>query len=270
MLLPQDILGEFDTEHDVFHWLMSISYHWDILMPMLGNLEYKALSERRLSRHILPSFARLLCNQISPEHAQSGLKLRLLTAIAQLADDLDINISELGYLYDRTLETGTHIDLTEFLLLSENASTEYRDVQQKALRRAAAESNSGLMLFFVRDLPRHQSSNSSSIASNDGSLESSWPQKYAEKGYRLKFMRRFRDTLVDATGAAQRDVDRILLGCRDYVSSGTKSVLEPGGAYISLYSERPSASGGKEVLVYDFAKHQVRNPDCYRLNYIFN
>ena len=83
-------------------------------------------------------------------------------------------------------------------------------------------------------------------------------------------MRRFRDTLVDATGAAQRDVDRILLGCRDYVSSGTKSVLEPGGAYISLYSERPSASGGKEVLVYDFAKHQVRNPDCSRLNYIFN
>lgn len=237
-------------------------------MPFMGNLEQRSVFDNRLSRRLLPSFIRLLCNQSSPEHTRSSLKLRLLTAIAQLADDLDININELGYLFDRTLETGTHIDLAEFLLLSENASTEYRGVQLQALKRTTADTNSGVMLFFVRELPQRERSGSTSSSSTafnafNGSMESSWPQKYAEKGYRLKFMRRFRDTLADATGAAQRDVDRILLGCRDYVSNGTKSVLEPGGTYISLYSERSSASGSREVLVYDFAKHQVRIcPPC--------
>ncbi|KAH8118570.1 hypothetical protein DFH11DRAFT_1503199 [Phellopilus nigrolimitatus] len=244
--LPKDSLDELCISRNTFAWLLSLSYDWTILSPYLARIMQNLSTPDKRLACIWRSLFSYLCPPFPP---RSGLKVRLIEAITQLAGDLDVPLAMLGVLYDRTLETGTHIDIAEFLLLSENASLELHGVEE-ALKADSA--NAGRMLFLVRALPHCP------VYAHDY-----WPQKYAARGYKLKLMRRFRDTLSEATGAAQADVDQILLGCRDYIVTGTKSILESRGIYISLFSERWVDDDNKEVLVYDFARHQIPS---YRLD----
>lgn len=77
------------------------------------------------------------------------------------------------------------------------------------------------------------------------------------KGFKMRFMGRFRDVLAETTGAKPEDVDKVLNGCKNTATRKSTSVLEAGCTYVSLFVERVSCDGSSEVLVYDFARHQV-------------
>ena len=175
---------------------------------------------------------------------RASFKLRVLEAITSLAADLEIPLSEIGYLYDLTLTTGDYLNVSEFLLLCERDSTQFYDAE-KALRRPDGSMETGLMLFFIRNLPE-------SVPLTDLLL------KYARKDYKLAFMRHVRNSLIDSVAATPDKVDQVLVGCREYMTRGTKVTLEPGKTYLSLHAERNARNGTREILVYDFAKHQVR------------
>lgn len=204
-----------------------------------------------------------------PSRTLDRLKIKLLAAATQLAVELDLPLSKLGTLHERALETGTRLCIAEFLLLSEQASSQLRDAENAL--KASADANKGLMLFFVRRLPHRPSSLGSTTYSDPvatatrvetnteikSAEDYEWQKKYLAQGYRMRFMGRFRDTLAEATGATYADVDRVMHGCKDTATRRTRSVLEAGTTYVSLFTDRMADDGSSEVLVYDFARHQV-------------
>lgn len=176
---------------------------------------------------------------------------------------------DLGILHDSVLEVEPQISLAEFLLLSEHAAAESPDIE-KALK---SNEGSGRVLFFVRELrdrptslpvlPRGAAAAApptpfSRRMSRDGIDGASWPQNYSAKGHKLRSVRRVRDSIAGRLGARQSDVSRVLGGCRDDISTISKPVLDAGAIYVSFFTERYKDDGSAEVLVYDFAKHQVR------------
>ncbi|THH06693.1 hypothetical protein EW145_g3903 [Phellinidium pouzarii] len=259
--LPKNILDELDIRCNTFHWLLSLSRDWEILTPFSPYIARNPSSDTHLFpwRFFRSISSCLQCCTKSniPLSPRAILKLRIIEASAQLAEDLGLTPEWLGTLHDAALEMGTRIDITEFLLLSKHATDELQNLE----RSLKNDGPPGRMLFFVRKLPHHPAS----LVSADKAIcdEYNWSQKYAERGYRLLFMRRFRDTLAQMTGAAHADVDRVLLGCKDDTVSGTRPILEADEMYVSLFSERCAEDGSTEVLVYSFAKHQIPS---YRLD----
>lgn len=200
-------------------------------------------------------------------------KLRLLEATSQLAKRIGVTPQDLGTLHTGVLETEPQITLAEFLLLSEHARTVHPDAE-KALK---GNEQSDRVLFFVRELPDRPTSlpalppGAAPAApptpfarrmSHNGIDGASWPHNYANKEYKLRTMRRVRDSIIDKLGARQSDVSRILGGCRDHISTASRPVLDAGAIYVSIFTERYREDGSGEVLVYDFAKHQVNSSLC--------
>ena len=70
-------------------------------------------------------------------------------------------------------------------------------------------------------------------------------------------MRRFRDTLAEITGLNEANIENMFYNCREFATKGLRPILEPGQTYVSIFAERWSPDEKTEVLVYDFAKHQV-------------
>ncbi|KAL5507962.1 hypothetical protein ACEPAH_5580 [Sanghuangporus vaninii] len=225
---------------------------------------------------------------------QGKLRLRLLEACTQLAAQLDVPLEKLGTLHDVALETGSRIGIEEFLRLSEQEASRVRDGRDaREASKARAESGRGLMLFFVRVLPQHQpqqQSSSEAVLCSDSQgrigfkgtpqengggrdngatgprsfcREEQTPRITLTDGFKMRFMGRFRDVLAETTGAKPDAVDKILNGCNNSATGKYGSVLEAGCTYVSLFVEQVSCDGSSEVLVYDFAKHQLPS---YRLH----
>ncbi|KLO15684.1 hypothetical protein SCHPADRAFT_995683 [Schizopora paradoxa] len=243
--LSKNVMNELKTHRDVFHWLYTLSFDWTLLAPFMLSIRER-MQWCGVEGRIRAAFD-LAQPTIRPRSTSSDetLKVRLLEATVRLAEDVNVPVEDLGHLYDRTLTTGTHMGIGEFLILSEHEATQLRDLE-KSLQSCTPGDHTGLMLFFVREFP-----------SGTLSPEVDQLQRYAQKGYRLQYMRRFRDALAQSMNASQRDVDKILLGCRDYLRSGTRPILEPSATYVSLVADRIGANGTEEVLVYDVAKHQI-------------
>lgn len=181
------------------------------------------------------------------EPTNDVLKCRLLKALVILAKRLDIAVTEIGYLYDDVLKTGVNLIHTEFLSLEDDVPT-CPDFEKGSQGKSSYHPE-GIMLFLVRRFPQQ----SSSLSGHSKAID------YVPRGFHLSFLHNLRYSLADTTGSTLEDTDRILVGCQDYVENGTKSVLQPGGTYVSLHATRPTADGYQEVLVYDFARHQVPN-----------
>lgn len=102
----------------------------------------------------------------------------------------------------------------------------------------------GVMLILVRELP------------TDGPES---PSRYISEGFRLSEPRFLVPMLSERLG-----VDRDLMGetleqLRCYARRGIRSVVQPQGVYASLFALRQMREddGQDEVLVYNFARHQI-------------
>ncbi|OCB84836.1 hypothetical protein A7U60_g8056 [Sanghuangporus baumii] len=228
--------------------------------------------------------------------AQGKLRLRLLEACTQLAAQLGLPLEKLGTLHDVALETGSRIGIEEFLWLSEQEASRVRDGRDaEEASKARAEGGRSLMLLLVRVLPQHQqqqqqqSSSEAVLCSdsqgrvgfkgtpqeNGGGRDNgaTGPRSFYQQeqtsrialadGFKMRFMGRFRDVLAETTGAKPDAVDKALNGCKNNAAGKYGSVLEAGCTYVSLFVEQVSCDGSSEVLVYDFAKHQLPS---YRLH----
>lgn len=173
----------------------------------------------------------------------SLLKHRILESVVRLADNLDVPIGEIGYLFDRALPTGTHMNFSEFLHMSEHEDNS-KDIENAL--GALCSAQHGYMLFFVKMLPRTNSN-----AGED------WARKYALRGFRLSHLLRVRDYLVETTGADRDAVDTTLLSSRDYWDCGTKVIVQSHSTHLALFATRGVSGVSEEVLVYEKAKHQV-------------
>lgn len=266
--IPKDILQDANVRRSIYYWLLSISLDWHAILPYFPRIIQLSTSTTDKYQPLCPfSFDHFPCvnNNLEEYSTKSGvrpqfldlLKVRLLEAVAQLSVELGTSLSDIGIPFDDALEISTHKNEPGLLRSSAREDRLYHDVE------GAIDShiNTGMVLFLVRGAPKPFTTDMTSRSQG----RQSRVQSNAPHISTPRFVRRFRDTLANITGETGdlRDVDNILLGCREYAIRGLCPILEADKTYVSIFAERWSPDGSTEVLVYDFAKHQI---PCYRLD----
>lgn len=167
-----------------------------------------------------------------------------MEAVIELARELDLPVERIGTMFDRVLTTGTKKDEIEGKEGSHGHSESPHDM---TVTLATSE---GVMLFVVREL----GSWGHKVVDPTDSVE-----YYAAKGYRLAETRFFAPILAERVGVSKSEMDVFLSACKTYAKRGTRAVVQSGGTYLGLFGVRPSPStdGDLDVLVYNFARHQV-------------
>ncbi|KDN42391.1 hypothetical protein K437DRAFT_164180 [Tilletiaria anomala UBC 951] len=288
----KDMLDYLDNRQPTFQWLYSISWDWNIVAPFLraitafffakdqeeqrrasqrhsgggaGLFKVKALNKSRRSIDALSSMPN------KGPAALAEFRDRFIDAANHLSFELDIPLQQIGVLYDRVFPTGTR----KVALQAANNGHEFKP-HRETLERFDDESSinghvpsifgdgeneeEGLMLFLVRELPG--SSGAKDAAEN--------AEKYRQRGYRMTETRFLAGVLADRVAVTKPEMEVMLDSLRLYAKRGTRPVVQPGGVYAGLFGVRPSTSrqGGLDVLVYNFARHQIpayRLPDVAKI-----
>ncbi|KAL7422485.1 hypothetical protein Q5752_003133 [Cryptotrichosporon argae] len=252
----QRVLGELDPRRSTFQWLYQLSFNWNVITPYVPRI-LKAITNRVRTKREPPTSDRSV-NRAAWE--QLLFRSRFVEACVLLAHQLDLSIESLGVMFDRVLTTGTRVG--EQIETQPASGDDESSIHGITLRLQSSE---GVMLFIVRsighglpaahDMPH---TDKSALASTD-SID-----HYLSRGYRLTETRFFSKTLADHMGVSKSEMDVFLSACKTYAKRGTRPVVQAGGAYLGLFGIRPTGSqhGGLDVLVYNFARHQI---PAYRL-----
>lgn len=135
------------------------------------------------------------------------------------------------------------------------------------------EEDEGVTIFLVRELPHASLEGAATLPGNTGGTGAgaeagaavgATADKYKSRGYRMTETRFLAGVLADRHGVVKDEMETLLESLRVYARRGIRPVVQPGGVYAGLFGVRPSASrqGGLDVLVYNFARHQLPS---YRL-----
>jgi hypothetical protein len=92
------------------------------------------------------------------------------------------------------------------------------------------------------------------------------PNRYTSKGFRMTDPRFVVGLNATKFGASEDLVSETFQQLKTYARRGVRSVVQPNGVYAALFAIRSAPAGqeGGEVLVYNFAHHQIpafRLPD---------
>jgi hypothetical protein len=185
---------------------------------------------------------------------------RFVEASVLLAQQLDLSVESLGVMFDRVLTTGTRLPSPNDPQEQPSDNLKGDDessIHGITLRLHASE---GVMLFLVREIGEGLPSAMDYPNADKNRLPpTDTVEHYTQQGYRMAETRFFSKALADHMGVSKPEMDVFLSACKTYAKRGTRPVVQSGGAYIGLYGVRPTGSsiGGVDVLVYNFARHQV-------------
>jgi hypothetical protein len=250
------VLGELDPRRPTFQWLYQLSFNWNVITPFVPRILRDIAGRSKKSQPPPPPTSDRSMHRADWE--QLLFRSRFVEACVLLAHQLDISVESLGVMFDRVLTTGLH-EQDKSDKLDEKKGDDESSIHGITLHLNSSE---GVMLFIVRtigdgtpaahDLP----GNDKLVPSNDN------VDSYLARGYRLAETRFFSKTLADNMGVSKPEMDVFLSACKTYAKRGTRPVVQAGGAYLGLFGVRPASDGGLDVLVYNFARHQI---PAYRL-----
>ncbi|WVR07510.1 hypothetical protein IAU60_004552 [Kwoniella sp. DSM 27419] len=268
----QRVLGELDPRRPTFQWLYQLSFNWSLVTPFVPRI-LKSVIDRQKGRAPQPSpMERGLANATVETLL---FRSRFVEASVLLAQQLDLSVESLGAMFDRVLTTGTRLPEEKSERSAEEGKGNLKGDDESSihgitLRMHASE---GVMLFLVREIGEGHpaawdvpNADKSQLRSND-SVDS-----YTARGYRMAETRFFSKAMADHFGVSKPEMDVFLSACKTYAKRGTRPVVQSAGAYLGLFGVRPTGTqmGGLDVLVYNFARHQIpayRLPDVgYPLN----
>ncbi|KAL9940996.1 hypothetical protein V8E36_000484 [Tilletia maclaganii] len=271
----RDVLDALDNRQPVFQWLYALSWDWEIIMPFIRAINSRFIQKgrqeaedkgRRRRMSVRANAKRVLSSRRSlDDHNEqdrtprklSDFRDRFVHAAHSLAQELEIPFTSVGVLYDHVLPTGTRSKeqtqaqrKEEEILRADDESSIMGPVP--SIFGDDNEAEEGAMLFLVRELPSH-------AAQTEMTSE-----RYRQKGYRLTETRFLAGVLADRVAVAKSEMETLLDSLKLYAKRGTRPVVQPSGVYAGLFGVRPSTSkqGGLDVLVYNFARHQI---PAYRL-----
>ena len=271
----RDILEALDNRQPTFQWLYSLSWDWHIITPWLKAITARFVAEsensqrreaewKRRGKKMIASGRRSLdLNEDRRRGPQSlaDFRDRFVDAANHLAAELDIPFEEIGVLYDHVLPTGTRGN--DSLGVANDTFSpsrkHYADDESSingpvpSIFGDGDSQEEGAMLFLVRELP--------------GSSQSS-TERFRQMGYRMTETRFLAGVLADRVAVKKEEMEPLLESLKVYAKRGTRPVVQPGGVYAGLFGVRASTSkeGGLDVLVYNFARHQIpayRLPDVH-------
>ena len=278
-LRHSEVLEALDQHSTVFQWLYAVSWDWDMVMPFVTAIarrifEAEKQEQRAVQRDALTTSQkarRMLSGRYSAaslemlQHQSSTPLLdfrdKVVDAARRLAGDLDVPLRNLGVFYDHVLPTGTrkaaevaaakeaYRRRMDTEMVQPYVHDEERSIASRttSLFGEGADEEEGATIFVVRE-----------VAADQLNL-------LAKRGYRFTETRFLSAVLADRHAVVKEEMESVLESLRVYAKRGTRPVVQPGGVYAGLFGVRPNPyhrSGGLDVLVYNFARHQI---PAYRL-----
>ncbi|OCF39031.1 hypothetical protein I317_07168 [Kwoniella heveanensis CBS 569] len=261
----QRVLGELDPRQPTFQWLYQLSFNWSLVTPFVPRILKSVIDRQKGKSHQPNPMERGL-----PTSAVETLlfRSRFVEASVLLAQQLDLSVESLGAMFDRVLTTGTRLPEERSEKSAEEGKAggmkgdDESSIHGITLRMHASE---GVMLFLVREIGDGQPAAWDNPNADKGQLRSSdTVDSYTARGYRMAETRFFSKAMADHFGVSKPEMDVFLSACKTYAKRGTRPVVQSGGAYLGLFGVRPTGTsmGGLDVLVYNFARHQI---PAYRL-----
>lgn len=271
----RDILDALDNRQPTFQWLYSLSWDWAIISPWLRAITSRFAAESQNAQRneaMWKSRGKKMIAQgrrsldISEDRRKGPQSLadfrdRFIDAAYHLAHELDIPFEEIGVLYDHVLPTGTRRNGNSNINNNNNSmpdkftpSRQFADDESSingpvpSIFGEGNDQEEGAMLFLVRELPNSAAST----------------ERFRQMGYRMTETRFLAGVLADRVAVQKEEMEPLLDSLKVYAKRGTRPVVQPGGVYCGLFGVRASTSkeGGLDVLVYNFARHQI---PAYRL-----
>jgi hypothetical protein len=243
------VMGELDPRQTTFQWLYQLSYNWQLVRPFVPRI-----ADHFTRRRSKPA------NKTSASTWQSEkFRQRFVEASVLLAQQLGMSVESLGELFDRVMTTGTRLPSDD------GEEVNHRDDESSIHGITLKLHNSeGVLLFLVRELGNgHPMSLDYPKMNQDAHPNFDTVDYWLERGYRLTETRFFSRTLADHMGVAKGEMDVFLSACKTYAKRGARPVVQTGGTYLGMFGVRPTTAGhGIDVLVYNFARHQI---PAYRL-----
>ncbi|CBQ72505.1 conserved hypothetical protein [Sporisorium reilianum SRZ2] len=267
----RDILDALDNRQPTFQWLYSLSWDWAIIAPWLRAITSRFAAETQQAQRneaIWKSRGKKMIAQgrrsldINDDRRKGPQSLadfrdRFIDAAYHLAGELDIPFEEIGVLYDHVLPTGTRSNGSHHpnaVADKFTPSRQFADDESSingpvpSIFGEGNDQEEGAMLFLVRELPNSAAST----------------ERFRQMGYRMTETRFLAGVLADRVAVQKEEMEPLLDSLKVYARRGTRPVVQPGGVYCGLFGVRASTSkeGGLDVLVYNFARHQI---PAYRL-----
>lgn len=264
----RDILDALDNRQPTFQWLYSLSWDWAIIVPWLRAITTRFAAEsvktqrkeamwKKSGKRIISSGRRSLDlteNKSRGPQSLADFRDRFIDAASHLAQELDIPLQDVGVLYDHVLPTGTRRHGSNTVPDKFTPSRQFADDESSingpvpSIFGEGHDQEEGAMLFLVRELPN------SAIST----------ERFRQMGYRMTETRFLAGVLADRVAVQKEEMEPLLDSLKVYAKRGTRPVVQPGGVYCGLFGVRASTSkeGGLDVLVYNFARHQI---PAYRL-----
>ncbi|GAC95278.1 hypothetical protein PHSY_002853 [Pseudozyma hubeiensis SY62] len=269
----RDILDALDNRQPTFQWLYSLSWDWAIIAPWLRAITTRFAAETQQAQRneaIWKNRGKKMIAQgrrsldISEDRRKGPQSLadfrdRFIDAAFHLAQELDIPFEEIGVLYDHVLPTGTRNNgssgnnnnvVTDKFTPSRQFADDESSINGPvpSIFGEGNDQEEGAMLFLVRELPNSAAST----------------ERFRQMGYRMTETRFLAGVLADRVSIQKEEMEPLLDSLKVYAKRGTRPVVQPSGVYCGLFGVRASTSkeGGLDVLVYNFARHQI---PAYRL-----
>lgn len=288
-LHQSEVIDALDKRQPTFQWLYAVSWNWAMVSSYLPAIAARLRPTAVRANDVATTSAlkgrrmRAMKRLFRKSDEQGGkgpsvtanaqVKLadfrdRVIDAADSLAEELDVPFDKIGVLYDSVMQTGTRLHKDRRDLLQKIASADRSrrgskphadeetspgglDSPPSSIARDEERNEEGAMLFLVREL-------------NTASDTTESEARYLERGYRLTETRFLAGHLADRYAAPKEEMEATLTGLKMYAKRGICPVVQPNGVYVGLFGVRASTTrlGGLEVLVYEFARHQI---PAYRL-----
>jgi hypothetical protein len=255
------VLNELDPRRPTFQWLYQLSFNWQVITPFVPRILREIASRgKKTETPPAPTSDRSMNRSV---WEQLLFRSRFVEACVLLAHQLDLSIESLGVMFDRVLTTGTRQQNPADKALGDEKNVKGDDESSIHGITVHLTASEGVMLFIVRTIG-HGSPASHDLPSAEKQFGVSPDNidSYLARGYRLTETRFFSKTLADNMGVSKQEMDVFLSACKTYAKRGTRPVVQSGGAYLGLFGVRPASDNGLDVLVYNFARHQI---PAYRL-----
>ncbi|EIW67253.1 hypothetical protein TREMEDRAFT_12207, partial [Tremella mesenterica DSM 1558] len=241
---------ELDPRQGTFQWLYQLSFVWHTITPFLSEI-LRSIAKRRLG-----AGADLIDLSIPAAQRESLIfRRRFIEAAVLMAQSLDISVESLGFMLDRVLTTGQKANEDKF---KSAFGEEEKAVPGLSIKYQGSE---GVLLFLVREIGDAPPFSIDSKG-GDKSFSTDNVDHYMQRGYRMADTHFFSKALADNLGVLKGEMDLFLSACKTYAKRGTKPVVQPGGIYASIFGVRPTLDHQGDMVVYNFARHQI---PAYRL-----
>ncbi|WRT68429.1 uncharacterized protein IL334_005405 [Kwoniella shivajii] len=264
----QRVLGELDPRQSTFQWLYQLSFNWPLVTPFVPRI-LKSVIDRQKGKSQRP----VLDRDLTSSHETLLFRSRFVEASVLLAQQLDLSVESLGAMFDRVLTTGTRLPEDRSEKSAEEGRMKNDDESSIHGITLRMHNSEGVMLFLVREIgDGHPSAWDNPTADKNQLRSNDTVDSYTSRGYRMAETRFFSKAMADHFGVSKPEMDVFLSACKTYAKRGTRPVVQSGGAYLGLFGVRPTGTQmqGLDVLVYNFARHQIpayRLPDVsYPLN----